>query len=1431
MLLCGAAVGSGSADFHGHLGEPVYLNGHGVVEATSEHTAFGAAAEALGRPNWLEGLGTGSRCSWYGAVGDQSRNGWFPNPLSVGEQTIVIRLEEPLRDVTKVVVYDEGARGFIKRVALGITEPHADLAKPVKHRSCYEDGAVLWECASEVSIHTNPEQKLSEQHNPPPDTNPLPFAPDMDYRGVTAVTTDGKTCQKWSLNYPVAHPYLVGAEPKDGKTVLVGEDALVGTGVADHNYCRNLDGDPKGAWCLTGSCGDFSYIPYPIAEYVNVNPRLLQSPCKSYCTIPPPACDETPTSIVVADVTEPVLWISVTLGWGGNAWTSVDAVVVEGTTLGACFANDTHGYWREPACTSCVANHTVVYKGPFCNETACQNVTCRYGDCAPVDDEVASNGTCVCFPGYYGADCSLQCPINYAAVPVDAESQIAQRPDLVDAQVICFGHGQCSNGVSGSGLCTCDAGYAGSDCSKACPGMYTFSDGGIEVCTGHGTCSQGALADASCTCSFGYFGPACAQVLCNGVECFQGECVDRATNSLCDAGDLSGACFCACNGADSAVDGSKGFWAGQKCERCATGYVGEACMDKKRSSKVFHGSIKEELNIGPLLFEMCTEMDASLTLVASESYTGVLELSAGDPGSTHSLTNQLSGCQLTVTPFQKVKACETFMPSVDSQTSESLFIKLVPNQYVEYELTISYHEACEQKCQEHGLCTSVNEVTRTIDPSVQDRAASALGDVAPTAVPEEKGGDDGDGSTTALLSAASAAALAKPTRRVGGDAVFPVDECAAVYVDVTRDRLVRVRHLLTAYPSGEAPHPVFAPLFDSFHASDTTRGVLCVAAVRSGAAGRGRGGDGVIALLNETASSHVRIWDYRGADTATALRVLAAARVFSRARSTAPVVVTLGHGVPAAVAAAIKDNCKSHRIASVGIPGREPGDGRTCSTVWHALELEDFADAPEPAVPGGCVVLASQSYTLRNEQGEPAVLRVVAAGPRSHLEFAPPTGGVSLCLSTVGVGTATQGSCVYTRSGAGYVRNVQFHGEAVAARAAECGASHFSLRRDELYHVSAHPTHERDWFVHGSLARGVRDGHVAESTRPGRVDVVRVAVVTVVPSVCDAAFYRRMCATAESVSRAGSGTLWLVHLASARGRSLPADLLAVLRSHATTPFALLFGVSAEQYLATNDAPASVVHVAPGARPDRAFWDMAHRSAQRGETVFLRQPCASLEAGDVVVGAFDLRSYVNDGHSAAATLASHVGEAYADADADSVVCAVRADGGRCGVYKVDTESWSVQACRSLPWLNTPVPANPVGCHALEAASTTALLAARGAGSGPTLWRTRIALPNPHAHAAAQVTLQDCDSGRYLAVCAGNTLCLEAAPVPFWKQPERTGGNHTWTTAKGLFSLVPVGKAMRVGVVGRQASLVESGGLWQMVTPGSSGAAATSIFLEG
>jgi len=58
-----------------------------------------------------------------------------------------------------------------------------------------------------------------------------------EYRGTKATTTGGKTCQKWTSQSPQKH----GATP----------DKYPKSGLGDHNYCRNPDGEPGGAWCYT----------------------------------------------------------------------------------------------------------------------------------------------------------------------------------------------------------------------------------------------------------------------------------------------------------------------------------------------------------------------------------------------------------------------------------------------------------------------------------------------------------------------------------------------------------------------------------------------------------------------------------------------------------------------------------------------------------------------------------------------------------------------------------------------------------------------------------------------------------------------------------------------------------------------------------------------------------------------------------------------------------------------------------------------------------------------------------------------------------------------------------------------------------------------------------------------------------------------------
>jgi hypothetical protein len=53
----------------------------------------------------------------------------------------------------------------------------------------------------------------------------------IDYDGKVSITTSGRECQRWDLNYPHEPKY----QPKNSR----------------HNHCRNPDKDPKGPWCYT----------------------------------------------------------------------------------------------------------------------------------------------------------------------------------------------------------------------------------------------------------------------------------------------------------------------------------------------------------------------------------------------------------------------------------------------------------------------------------------------------------------------------------------------------------------------------------------------------------------------------------------------------------------------------------------------------------------------------------------------------------------------------------------------------------------------------------------------------------------------------------------------------------------------------------------------------------------------------------------------------------------------------------------------------------------------------------------------------------------------------------------------------------------------------------------------------------------------------
>jgi len=75
---------------------------------------------------------------------------------------------------------------------------------------------------------------------PEPDPEPEQSCWDglqKDYRGKVNVTTSGYPCMNWRQQSPHSHSRTEANYPD--------------TGLGDHNYCRNPDNEPEGAWCYT----------------------------------------------------------------------------------------------------------------------------------------------------------------------------------------------------------------------------------------------------------------------------------------------------------------------------------------------------------------------------------------------------------------------------------------------------------------------------------------------------------------------------------------------------------------------------------------------------------------------------------------------------------------------------------------------------------------------------------------------------------------------------------------------------------------------------------------------------------------------------------------------------------------------------------------------------------------------------------------------------------------------------------------------------------------------------------------------------------------------------------------------------------------------------------------------------------------------------
>lgn len=238
-----------------------------------------------------------------------------------------------------------------------------------------------------------------------------------------------------------------------------------------------------------------------------------------------------------------------------------------------CYNDVILGFWAEPNCSNCKPN----YYGSTCS-LACPGGACNAcsgnGNCF---DGLTGNGTCACFGNttngywtgakcsdcqstYYGTNCSLRCPVSSGGIE-------------------CTGHGVCSSGIRGSGLCTCNAssttgfwggascntcksGYYGANCTQVCPGINTTS----KSCSGFGSCSDGFNGTGVCTCNSGYGTFDCS------VGCPVSNFQPCGGHGLClDGASRSGTCQCFSSS-------NYGFWQNSGCTTCQAGYYGISCI-------------------------------------------------------------------------------------------------------------------------------------------------------------------------------------------------------------------------------------------------------------------------------------------------------------------------------------------------------------------------------------------------------------------------------------------------------------------------------------------------------------------------------------------------------------------------------------------------------------------------------------------------------------------------------------------------------------------------------------------------------------------------------------------------------------------------------------------------------------------------------------
>ena len=244
--------------------------------------------------------------------------------------------------------------------------------------------------------------------------------------------------------------------------------------------------------------------------------------------------------------------------------------------------------WGQPSCVcTCLAG----YGGTQCQACANGFTGANCSTCAP---GFALPLCTPCSLGFAAPSCT-SCAAGFGNLPLCNVCAVGFGPALPclescsNAQVSCNGHGGVTGGSTGSCVCLCSAGFAGSRCDRCEPGYIGYPSCQVATCSnvtlscnGRASAVSGIPPLCTCTCLATFDGPSCDRCAdgYSGYPSCSDACSNPGVSCNSKATGVSPAmpplnatqrCVCACR---------RGF-TGSQCQYCDVGFFNyPLCIDE-----------------------------------------------------------------------------------------------------------------------------------------------------------------------------------------------------------------------------------------------------------------------------------------------------------------------------------------------------------------------------------------------------------------------------------------------------------------------------------------------------------------------------------------------------------------------------------------------------------------------------------------------------------------------------------------------------------------------------------------------------------------------------------------------------------------------------------------------------------------------------------